>query len=163
MKTIKRIRRKQKLKAAVPSFNASDLANIAKANPYIQRLVEDANLRDNVQTAIESTRKAYDRVANGKVSAKSLLDDKKLQSELRSAVEAVRDAASALSDAPKKQRARKLVTAPRVLVLAGVGAAGAVAASESLRSKVLDKLFGAEEEFEYTPPPSTPATPVSAA
>ncbi|MGI8902822.1 MAG: hypothetical protein ACR2IP_04020 [Solirubrobacteraceae bacterium] len=163
MKTIKRIRRKQKLKAAVPSFNASDLANIAKANPYIQRLVEDADLRENVQTAIESTRKAYDRVGNGKVSAKSLLDDKKLQSELRSAVEAVRDAASALSDAPKRKRSRRLVTAPRVLVLVGVGAGGAVAASEKLRSKVLDKLFGAEEEFEYTPPASTPATPVSAA
>ena len=43
----------------------------------------------------------------------------------------------------------------------------ALAVSEKLRSKVLDTLFGAEEEFEYTPPPaaspSQPAAPVSAA
>ena len=39
-------------------------------------------------------------------------------------------------------------------------------ASEKLRSKVLDTLFGAEEEFEYTPPataPSAPSAPVAAA
>ena len=35
----------------------------------------------------------------------------------------------------------------------GAGAGLALIASEDLRSKVLDTLFGAEEEFEYTPPP----------
>ena len=44
----------------------------------------------------------------------------------------------------------------------------ALALSEKLRSKVLDTLFGAEEEFQYTPPAntgaaSTPSTPVTAA
>ena len=39
----------------------------------------------------------------------------------------------------------------------GVGVALGV--SESLRSKVLDALFGAEEEFQYTPPPGTPVPP----
>jgi hypothetical protein len=34
-------------------------------------------------------------------------------------------------------------------VLAGVGSGAAIAGSEKLRSKVLDTLFGAEEEFEY--------------
>ena len=41
-----------------------------------------------------------------------------------------------------------------------VGAGLALAVSEELRKKVLDALFGAEEEFEYTSttaPPSTPA------
>ena len=45
--------RSKKAKAA--PFNAADVANIAKANPYIQRLIEDAKLRDNVHKAIEST------------------------------------------------------------------------------------------------------------
>ena len=40
-----------------------------------------------------------------------------------------------------------------------VGAVIALAVSESLRSKVLDTLFGAEEEFQYTPPVGTPAPP----
>jgi hypothetical protein len=40
-----------------------------------------------------------------------------------------------------------------------IGGALALAGSESLRSKVLDTLFGAEEEFQYTPPAGTPAPP----
>jgi hypothetical protein len=38
----------------------------------------------------------------------------------------------------------------RVFVLGAVGAGVALAVSEGLRKKVLDTLFGAEEEFEYT-------------
>ena len=34
--------------------------------------------------------------------------------------------------------------------------------SEGLRSKVLDTLFGAEEEFQYTPPAPSPTTPPTA-
>ena len=44
-----------------------------------------------------------------------------------------------------------------------VGAGAAVAMSEELRKRVLDLLFGAEEEFEYTsttmPPPDVPSQP----
>jgi hypothetical protein len=156
---------RHKKSKAVP-FNAADVANIAKANPYIQRLIDDAHLRENVQKAIESTRSAYGRLTNGKAPAKALFEDKKLQADLRQAVEAVRDASAALSEAPKK-RARKGLGFGRKLLIAGIGAGLALAGSEKLRSKVLDTLFGAEEEFEYTPPPSTsssaPATPVSAA
>lgn len=46
----------------------------------------------------------------------------------------------------KKRRARRLF----FLVVAGGGAA--LASSKDLRSKVLDRLFGAEKEFTYTPP-----------
>jgi hypothetical protein len=156
---------RRKKSKAVP-FSPVDVANIAKANPYIQRLIDDAHLRENVQKAIESTRSAYDRLMNGKAPAKALFEDKKLQADLRHAVEAVRDASVALSEAPKK-RARKGLGFGRKLLILGIGGALALAGSEKLRSKVLDTLFGAEEEFEYTPPASTsaspPATPVSAA
>ncbi len=40
----------------------------------------------------------------------------------------------------------------RILVVGGLVGGGALAASQGLRTKVLDLLFGAEEEFEYTPP-----------
>jgi hypothetical protein len=43
------------------------------------------------------------------------------------------------------------------LLLLIVGAATALALSEGLRKKVLDALFGAEEEFEYTST-TTPAS-----
>jgi hypothetical protein len=157
---------RRKKSKAVP-FNAADVASIAKANPYIQRLIDDAKLRENVQKAIESTKRAYERLANGKAPHKALLEDKKLQSDLRSALVAARDATLALSDAPK-QRARKGMRLGRKLMIAGLGGALALVGSEKLRSKVLDTLFGKEEEFEYTPPPppapaEQPATPVSAA
>jgi hypothetical protein len=152
-------------KAKVP-FNPADVANIAKSNPYVQRLIDDADLRENVHKAYESTRSAYGRLTNGKPPAKALLDDKKLQRDLRQALEAARDASIALSEAPKA-RARKGLTFGRKLLIAGVGAGIALAGSEKLRSKLLDTLFGAEEEFEYTPPagttPSQPSAPVSAA
>jgi hypothetical protein len=155
---------RRKRSKAVP-FNAADVANIAKANPYIQRLIEDAGLRDNVHKAIESTRSAYERISNGKAPAKALFEDKKFQSEMRTALEAIRDASTALTDAPK-QRARKGMRFGRKMMIMGLGGALALAGSEKLRSKVLDTLFGAEEEFEYTPPAtpaaSEPATPVSA-
>ena len=154
--------RRKKTKA-VP-FSASDVANIAKSNPYIQRLIEDASLRENVHQAIESTKSAYERLTNGKAPAKALFEDKKLQRDLRGAVEAVRDASIALTDAPKK-RARKGLGFGRKVLIAAIGGGVALAGSEKLRSKVLDTLFGAEEEFEYTPPAGAsatpPATPVS--
>jgi hypothetical protein len=157
--------RRKKVSAAVP-FSASDLANITKANPYIQRLIEDASLRENVQKAIESGKSAYGRLSNGKAPHKALIEDKKLQNDLRQAVEAVREAGVALSDAPKK-RARKARGFGRRILILGLGGGLALAGSEKLRSKVLDTLFGKEEEFEYTPPasatPAPPATPVSSA
>lgn len=158
--------RKKKVAKAVP-FNTADLANITKANPYIQRLIEDAELRENVRTALDSGKSAVSRLSNAKAPQKALLDDKKLQNELRAAAEAVRDAAMALNDAPKHSKPKKKRRIGRKLLIVVVAAGAALALSESLRSKLLDTLFGAEEEFQYTPPAGTPtpppASPVTAA
>ncbi|MGI8413204.1 MAG: hypothetical protein ACR2LV_07765 [Solirubrobacteraceae bacterium] len=140
--------RKKKLKAAVP-FSTADVANLTKSNPYVQRLIEDPDLRANLQKAMDASKSAYERLADGKNPAKSLMDDKKLQNDLRNAVESIRDATTALADAPKKRRRGR--AAGRLLLVAGVGGGVGLVANEKLRSKVLDKLFGAEEEFQYTP------------
>ncbi len=156
--------RSKKLKSAVP-FNPADLSSITKANPYIQRLIEDAKLRANVQQAYESSKKAYERLSNGKAPHRALIEDRKLQADIRQVYESVRDASNALSEGPKKPKRRRRF-GRRLLVLA-IGGGLALAGSEKLRSKVLDTLFGAEEEFEYTPPAGAtstpPATPVSSA
>jgi hypothetical protein len=148
---------------AVP-FNAAEIAALAKAKPYVQRLLQDETLQGNLRTAVDSGRSAYGRLSNGKAPQKMLLEDKKLQGDIRDAAEALRDATVALNEAPKKKRKRRVGRSVLIVVLA---AGLALAASEKLRSKVLDALFGAEEEFEYTPPPppasSEPAAPVSAA
>ena len=152
--------RRKKVSKAVP-FRAAELAAVTKASPYIQRLIEDAELRDNVRTAFDSGRSAMGRLSSAKAPQKAILDDKKLQSEMRSAAEAMRDAARALSDAPNRPKAKKKRRLGRKLMIVFIGVALALALSESLRSKVLDTLFGAEEEFQYTPPAGTPTPPPS--
>jgi hypothetical protein len=126
---------------------AGDAALAARNNPYVQRIVEDAELRENIRDAVEKTRKAYARLSNGKAPTKALLEDKKLQKELREATVSLRDVGTALRDGPKRKRKRRL---GRKLFLLAVGAGLALALSEGLRKKVLDALFGAEEEFDYT-------------
>ena len=146
---------KSKAKAA----KAGGAATVATMTPYVQRLVQDAELRDNIRTAYDSARVAYGRINNGKAPAK-LLDDKKLQKELQNAASALKDASDALRDGPKKKRKGGI---GKLLVLGILGGAVAIGVSEGLRNKVLDALFGAEEEFDYqsttspAPPPPTPA------
>jgi hypothetical protein len=142
--------------SALPT-SAADIANIAKSNPYIQRILDDPKLRKNVREALDAGRNAYGRVNNGSLTAQGLLEDRKLHSELARALSAARDATITLSYA--NRRRRRGLTFGRVLLFAGIGGGIALATSESLRSKVLDLLFGAEEEFQYTPPPATPASP----
>src|SRR3954451_14850263 len=148
----------KKKKAAKAGAGAVATGKAAANNPYVQRLANDEELRDNLRTAYESARKAYSRMSNGKGPAKAVLDDKKTQRELKEAASSLRDAADALRGGRKKKsrRGTKLL-----VLLVGVGLA--LALSEGLRKKVLDALFGAEEEFEYTSttsPSSTQQTPV---
>lgn len=146
-------------KKAVP-FNPADLtnvANIAKTNPFVQQLANDPKLRKNVRTAVSSSKRAYGRLANGKVPSRALLEDKKLHADVGRALSAARDATITITKTQRK-RARKGLTFGRVLVLGGIGTGVAMAASGKLRSKVLDMLFGAEEEFQYTPPPNSTAS-----
>jgi hypothetical protein len=157
--------RSKKVAKAVP-FSASDLQNLQKANPYVHRLIEDPELRDNITTAIDSGKSAYNRLLSAKAPHKAVLDDKKLHKDVTNAAEAARDAVVALGDAPKHSKPKKKRKGGRRLLFLLVAAGAALVASEGLRSKVLDTLFGAEEEFEYTPPatPTTPpASPVTAA
>ena len=119
----------------------------ARYNPYVQRVIDDEDLRENIVTAYESARKAYGRLTNGKSPTKQIFDDKKLQKEVRKGAEAIKDASVALRESPKKRRRGGV---GRFLLLGVVGAGAALAVSEGLRKKVLDALFGAEEEFEYS-------------
>ncbi|MEO6859912.1 MAG: hypothetical protein ABI323_15250 [Solirubrobacteraceae bacterium] len=164
MPSVPKKARKQakKAKSAVP-FSAADLQNITKANPYLHRLIEDSDLRENVRTAIDSARSAYERLANGKSPYRTVLEDKKFQADVRQAAEAAREATLAFTESPKKAAVkRKSGGFGRKLLVLIVGGAAALTLSESLRSKVLDTLFGAEEEFQYTPPAGAPAAPPAA-
>ncbi len=142
-----------KKKAAKAGAGAFAAGRAARNNPYVSQLIEDDELRDNLRTAFESARKAYGRI-NGKGPVKALTEDKKVQKELREAATSLREAADTLRGANKRKKRRG-----RKLMLLLVGAGLALALSEGLRKKVLDALFGAEEEFEYTSTTTSNAQP----
>jgi adenylosuccinate synthase len=150
-----------KKKAAKAGAGAVAAGKAVRSNEYVQRIVEDDELRDNLRTAYESARKAYTRMSNGKGPVKAVTDDKKTQKELKEAASALKDAADSLRGGKKRRRGKRR---GRLLVVAIVGGGLALALSEGLRKKVLDALFGAEEEFEYTasttPAPSSSGEPV---
>jgi hypothetical protein len=132
----------------------------ARYNPYVQKVVEDEDLRADIVQAYEASRDAFGRLSNGKSPSKALFDDKKLQKDLKQAAESFRDAAVALREAPKKQRSGGF---GKLLLVGLVGTGLALALSEGLRKKVLDALFGAEEEFEYTSTTTAPPSPAATA
>lgn len=119
-----------------------------KNSPAIQRAIQDAELRENVRIALLSARDAYGRLNNGKPAAKVLAEDKKFQKDVREATLRLREAGEALREGPVKRRRKRRLG--RLILVGIVGAGLALTLSEGLRNKVLDALFGAEEEFEYT-------------
>jgi len=141
---------------------AGAAAYAARNNPYLQRLVQDPELRDNLRTALVSARSAYGRLSNGKGPAKAIVEDRKLHRDLQRAADALSASQAALKEGPKRRRRRGGFGLGRLLLLLIVGGAVALGVSEGLRNKVLDLVFGAEEEFDYTstttpPPPPAPA------
>jgi hypothetical protein len=146
--------------ASKKAQKAQKAAMAARYNPYVQRIIDDEDLRDNIVQAYDSARKAYDRLSNGKSPTKQIFDDKKLQKHLRKTAYNVKDASVALHEAPRKRGGG--LSLKRVVLLAVVGTGVALAVSEGLRKKVLDTLFGAEEEFEYTSNTGSASTPPSA-
>jgi hypothetical protein len=147
----------RKTKAAKAASTAA-----VKSNPYVQRVLEDDDLRSNITAAFEAAKDAYERLADGKAPHKALVNDKKLQKDLKAAAASLREAGTKLKDSPKKRKRHRL---RNTLVLGIVAGTLALVLSEGTRNKVLDTLFGKEEEFEYssTTTPGAPAAPVPAA
>jgi hypothetical protein len=137
-----------KTKATKTADRATDLYSVARENPYVQRLMEDEELRESIRDAFESARGAYARATgNGKGTVKAVTSDKKVQKDLRSAAESLREASDQLR-APKRRRKKSRLG--RLILLGIVGGIVALVVSEDARKTVLDALFGSEEEFEYT-------------
>ena len=125
---------------------ANDIYETARENPYVQRLIEDDELRDSLRDAFEAAKGAYGRATgNGKSPVKAVTSDKKVQKDLRNAAENLREASERLRKPPKRKKG-----IGRFLLLGLVAGAIALVLSEGARKTVLDTLFGAEEEFEYT-------------
>jgi hypothetical protein len=145
------------------SDKIGDTAWAAQGERYVQRLLEDEQLRARLLGAYASARSAYGRLSNGKGPTHALFEDPKLQQELIDAATALREASASLLEAgstkpepPKRRRRRRTL---RLLIVGGVLA---LALSADLRKRVLDLMFGAEETFDYSST-TTPATPAPSA
>ncbi|MDX6595739.1 MAG: hypothetical protein QOI72_1121 [Solirubrobacterales bacterium] len=125
---------------------ANDIYDTARENPYVQRLIEDDKLRDSLRDAFEAAKDAYGRATgNGKGTVKAVTSDKKVQKDLREAADSLREASERLRKPAKRKKG-----IGRFLLVGLVAGAIALVLSEGARKAVLDTLFGAEEEFEYT-------------
>ena len=127
----------------------------AADNPYLRRLMEDEELRDSVRDAFEAARDAYERLSSNGSVIDTAIDDKKLHKDVKEAAENLREATNRLRGREKQRHWGRLI------LIGLAGAALAIILSEDVRKAVLDKLFGAEEEFEYTS--TTTPTPAATA
>ena len=134
--------------AAKDGIGKARAAAQSAGSPYLQRLIEDEELRGNLLAVYGLARSAYGRLNNGKPATQALFEDKKLQRELKEAANALRDASNSLREPPKRSRRRGGLR--RTVLLLLVAGVLAVTVNEGLRSKVLDVLFGTEEEFDYS-------------
>jgi hypothetical protein len=151
----------RKTRSSGKAATLGELLASARTNAYMQRLLEDRDLRRRLQGAYGSARSAYGRLNNGRAPTRALLEDRRLQLELLRTARALKDVAQTLKEpaAPRKRAGSH--RARRALGVAVVAGGAALVASKGLRGKVLDLLFGAEEEFNYssttTPPEPAPA------
>ena len=84
---------------------ATDIYETARENPYVQRLIEDEELRDSLRDAFEAAKSAYGRATgNGKGPVKAVTSDKKVQKDLRKAAESLQEASERLRKPPKNAR-----------------------------------------------------------
>jgi hypothetical protein len=125
-------------------------------NDYVKRLVEDEDLRDSIRDAFEAARDAYERLSSNGSMIDAAIDDKKVHKDVKEAAENLREATNRLRGKEKERHFGRLI------LIAFVGAILALIISEDLRKALLDKVFGAEEEFEYTST-TTPAPAPTAA
>jgi hypothetical protein len=142
--------------ASTKAEKARQAAHHAGSNPYVRRFIEDEQLRASVKDAFEAARHAYQRMSNGKGPVKALTDDKKVQRDRRNAAENLKEASERLKGKRKKRHPLR-----KLLLVGIVGAVLAIALNEDLRKAVLDRLFGAEEEFEYTSQTTAASAPTA--
>lgn len=118
-----------------------------------RRLWDDDDLQSDLRSVAEGLKRVYDLVQDeGPVA---LLEDRKLQKQVRGTARDARSAAGALTTKPKRKKGGL-----GGLALLLIGGVAAVVLVPSLREKALDLIFGPEEEFDYAST-TTPAAPAA--
>jgi hypothetical protein len=106
--------------------------------PYVEQLFEDSDVQKQLKKAAANLRGAKSRAGRAR-SAKKAAEDPVLRRRIADGGRAAVAAAVAIKRGPEKQQRRS--RRGRLLVLGGLAAIGAVAASEQARERLLG-LFG---------------------
>jgi hypothetical protein len=126
--------------------NAKD--RIQDAKPYVQRALQDEELRENLRSAFASARDVYDELLGNRgvtgIATKVASDDD-IQEQLRSAIQDLRKAADRIQG-HESHKSRN-----STLLLAGivVGILFNPLTGPETRRWLKDRIFGEDEEFGF--------------
>jgi response regulator RpfG family c-di-GMP phosphodiesterase len=119
--------------------------------PYVERALNDDELRENVKKAYASGRSVYDQLAKKRSVSKAatrLATDQKMQNELRKAVEELREATERMKRGQPKKESHGGRNFLLLLTGAVVGALFNPVTGPALR-RLLGKKLGGGSGFDY--------------
>jgi hypothetical protein len=134
-------------------------AGAAATRPYVQTLMRDEDVRDNLEDAYRALTEAYGRISSRGDVAEAVLDDRRTRRHLKSAAHSMREAAATVRGA--KQAKRRKQGTGVVLVLVAAGGAAAIALNDDLRGRVLSLVGLGEDESGAAPQGSNGSQPTS--
>jgi hypothetical protein len=135
--------------------NVTDKAKdrVADVKPYVQRAIQDEELRENLRSAYTTARDVYDQlVGNRGVTgvATRVASDKDIQDQLRSAIQDLRNAAERVQG----REAHKGRNGSLLLLGIVLGILFNPITGPDTRRWLKDRIFGEDEEFGYGGPSS---------